>query len=528
MKYSLPDLHDLLNKDYPDLRIHYPNPSEPRLTGIRLYSPETTDDLKNNLIVCDFSKYSPSMLPKPEYQYLFIGEPDQRFEDLNYMWLPKGNDLFRLVNKAGDLIDFYVQWEQNLIDMAVNGAGLQELIIYSAPVFNNPIIVYDSSFKIIAENAGLYISEQSEEFFPNALPWVADSGNTYFGDKTVAISKDNNLFSQIERKDKPFFIRDFVFPVRSGRQRKFDVLVSRIKNNSQTFAYISIVATEEKLLPIQENLAGILSSCCSIVYEREWLQNMQAEVGSSFLKRSCENRDLGHKYYQYQLRQLGWDQEDHYLIAVAETRNRESLSAYGAAYYEYTLKSVFPEMLCDIIDDHFVFLIHKRKLSPSFEGEMDELKRIILNNQLICGCSTVFNSFKEVHSHYNQALTALDLADAKTDRCSVFSYSDLLSRHVALFFAQSFNAPEYIHPAVQELHYYDQKHNSQLLRTLYTYLIHSKSHQSCCEQLAIHKSTLQYRLNKIRDLTGDSCFIPDHIPNILTSIELLSAYEAEY
>ena len=235
---------------------------------------------------------------------------------------------------------------------------------------------------------------------------------------------------------------------------------------------------------------------------------------------------MNHAYFQYQIRHLGWRQNDEFFVGVIQSK-KESVTAQDAANYLHMLQSVFSDIISDTIEGAFVFLVHMRKLSPVPDQKSDELKRIISNIHQKCGCSSRFNDIEELYSHYVQALSALHFADFESRDNSVVFYSDVLARHMAEHFAQSYNPMHFAHPDVRTLFQYDETHNSQLLQTLIVYLCYNKSHLSCCRHLNIHKSTLQYRLNKIKDLVGDACFAPENIMSILFSGTLISAAEPE-
>jgi DNA-binding PucR family transcriptional regulator len=49
---------------------------------------------------------------------------------------------------------------------------------------------------------------------------------------------------------------------------------------------------------------------------------------------------------------------------------------------------------------------------------------------------------------------------------------------------------------------YDERKHTQLLQTLTKYLQHGGGYEATSRSLAVHRSTLKYRLQRIRELTG--------------------------
>ena len=56
--------------------------------------------------------------------------------------------------------------------------------------------------------------------------------------------------------------------------------------------------------------------------------------------------------------------------------------------------------------------------------------------------------------------------------------------------------------ALAPLRAYDEKHESDLVATLRTYLKNNGSINKTSEEMYIHKNTILYRMNKIRELLG--------------------------
>ena len=56
---------------------------------------------------------------------------------------------------------------------------------------------------------------------------------------------------------------------------------------------------------------------------------------------------------------------------------------------------------------------------------------------------------------------------------------------------------------------YDARRKAELVRTLTQYLEHGGNYDATAAELSVHKSTLKYRLQRIRELTGVELNDPD-------------------
>ncbi|MCD8249569.1 MAG: helix-turn-helix domain-containing protein, partial [Lachnospiraceae bacterium] len=68
---------------------------------------------------------------------------------------------------------------------------------------------------------------------------------------------------------------------------------------------------------------------------------------------------------------------------------------------------------------------------------------------------------------------------------------------------------------------YDRKHGTSLRETLRVYLDHDRNLARTSDELYIHRSTLQYRLEKIENLTGFDLSDPETRFQLLFTYRLL-------
>ena len=109
--------------------------------------------------------------------------------------------------------------------------------------------------------------------------------------------------------------------------------------------------------------------------------------------------------------------------------------------------------------------------------------------------SQPFNDLREVTSHHDNVRFLLALANGQS----------------GLYFAENYGI-QYIvhtsrrlqnrmpHPVLAALRIHDREKNSTLYETLYQFLINERSAQRTAQALHIHKNSLSYRLNQIKEI----------------------------
>ena len=133
---------------------------------------------------------------------------------------------------------------------------------------------------------------------------------------------------------------------------------------------------------------------------------------------------------------------------------------------------------------------------------------------LKCGISMPFQDWKYLNVYYHQAAKVLSLAGDDTtlhfcmDHAIHFLLEDV---------GNSITASHMRHPAVSVLAEYDMNNNTELLRTLHTYLLCERNSTLTSKTLHIHRNTLQYRIHKIQDLINTDLEDPDERLHLLLS-----------
>ena len=97
--------------------------------------------------------------------------------------------------------------------------------------------------------------------------------------------------------------------------------------------------------------------------------------------------------------------------------------------------------------------------------------------------------------------------------CVLFIASNLITKDYDLM--------DFCHPAIIFLINFDKKNEIELLKTLKNYIFYTNSPNKAAKVLCIHRNTLFYRINKIKDMTGIKLDNATEICKTYLSIKLL-------
>lgn len=128
------------------------------------------------------------------------------------------------------------------------------------------------------------------------------------------------------------------------------------------------------------------------------------------------------------------------------------------------------------------------------------LEEIAKKHHLRIGVSYAFSRIENFADHFRQCRTAIEMSARRQMPGNVALYEwfpmyDLLSS-----VREGTNIGSFCHPALETLRQYDFEHNSKLYETLRTYVDTGGSVKATAEKLFLHRNSLNYRLDCIRNV----------------------------
>ena len=149
-------------------------------------------------------------------------------------------------------------------------------------------------------------------------------------------------------------------------------------------------------------------------------------------------------------------------------------------------------------------------VSRDTEGALTEqseglLREVSTLNGLTVGISNCFTDIVDSRLAYDQARAAIrmgELMRAVMDEDGIYRYGDYASLHMLEVANRHTNLLGFCHPALRRLSAHDDRHGGELMDTLYCYLQVSGTTKRAADLLCLHKNTLLYRMNRIREILG--------------------------
>ena len=126
---------------------------------------------------------------------------------------------------------------------------------------------------------------------------------------------------------------------------------------------------------------------------------------------------------------------------------------------------------------------------------------------------------------YIQAKTALEVGNRKRPYQWIHRFNQVAMTYILEQATRKLPASMLSHENLLELKKTDEEHHSELYETLKVYLEQNLNATQTAAELYIHRSTLLYRLEKIRSILQSTLEDPDEIFYLNLSVRMLELEE---
>jgi len=390
---------------------------------------------------------------------------------------------------------------QKLLDVVYSNQGLQHLIDTAREVFGHPLLVRDTTYKVLAYSydVGEVLSFQEDV-----------NGDKYINEDTIAYIRNNNILAQTRSHELSHYVRK-IEPLHG-------TLVSLIHIEGIEVAEIAVYEAGLQFNEIDFKLLDSFSRLLSVELQKTNLFNINKNLIPNYiladlLEKKFNDEDKINRRFHY----LKWTKSKNLNIMVIANKK---LGAFDSKipFIIQSLKAFIPIHNCIVYKSSLVAFIDDSLINTLFHDTISEFLEYLKVNSLYAGVSLKFTKLSESRKYYLQALQASEIGQrynmhlSHYEKCIKYIIADLISSH--------YDVVDFYHPAVIQLTKEDSENGTNLLETLKYYIYFTNSPNEASKALCIHRNTLFYRINKIKQLTGITLNNADEIFQIYISIKL--------
>lgn len=382
---------------------------------------------------------------------------------------------------------------QDLFDVFFSNKGLQQLIDKTRELLDRPLVLYDSSHKILAS------SHDAKKFFQFTKK---ENGSLYMDPTSISYIHSNQISK--DHREEPDY---------QG------IICAQIKIDKMEIAKLAVYEDGRQFQDIDFMLMNKVGALYSAHLQRSILINPGSnQIPASLLVDLIEGKPLDNSVLENKQFYLNWARSESIYIMVIAFNQKEAFDGRIPVAF-HRLKSFISIEQYVLYKSRIVAFIDDILFAELFGNPGNTFYKLLEENNLSVGVSRRYSLLTESKKQYENALSALEIGRKKNIHCSFFE--DCTLYIIGKLISARFDPMDLCHPGVIMLLEYDRKNGTELLETLKQYIFYSSAPAEAARVLNIHKNTLFYRIGKIKDMTGIKLEHGDETCKVYLSIRLL-------
>lgn len=377
---------------------------------------------------------------------------------------------------------------------AQGGAPLHVLVNQAASFLGRSLVVIDFSFRLLDHSTSVAVTDPL---------WIHNIARGFCSYRFMSEMK------KLLPED-PSVNENRAFPVNCDYSTE-NKLCCRLVWQNSVIGYVALIDNNRGILPYHIEYLPVISALI--------VQTLAADAAYESLFAGTGNNIYAALLHYPEktdelLREYQPANPPHRRLVCIEVKCGNH-SLIDLSYLQRQMESMFPSGIFFIYEEYLTGVLPEEFLDRLPAGDST-----FFANIKEVGISSAFERPEDFPGAFENAKTACRLA-ARTRSSDIIHYYD----HYAFYDILSrVSEPEimksYVHPLLSALHEYDLSHGANLLDTLELYLQCGQNAKRTAEKMFIHRNTLNYRLAKIREISGKSEWSPEEVFRLSCSFKI--------
>ena len=255
-------------------------------------------------------------------------------------------------------------------------------------------------------------------------------------------------------------------------------------------------------------LAVMVETLASLIGNNPQAGFVRGDIMEAFLTILIEGGSAAETFFMNQSAEVHYPHEGFFRIMIMDLDAHKPFRQSIRSIISY-LEMICPGSISTVYGKTLVMLTNYQTKRTFDMRSEQELSGFISDYHVYCGTSREFFDMKDFAHAYSEALSALEISrylSRPTPEGMVFRLAEYDACESMIEANSLYKAGEDLrrrcHPFVLRLREYDEEYGSAYFETLKTYLRYAQKTQITAEALCLHRNSLEYRLRKIKALTG--------------------------
>ncbi|OFV69231.1 PucR family transcriptional regulator [Acetobacterium wieringae] len=459
----------------------------------------------NTLYIAQSDQLPADLQCQVDTALILIGSPaiSLNQDGFSYLVISETVSIFELSNRIHQIYDFFEIWNMSLQKSIRENKPLQYLIDLSEPVFENGITIMNPDFYIIARTSltldfNLFEELKTDEF-GRLQPQQVNS------------FKNDLAYQKIKNEKEVFIYPKNILPYRTLCKNIF---------HHDSFLFRLVVC--ENIHPFSESDAVLLEHLGKYLTEdSEYLVSVNRFDDDELIE-LLNDMVAGKAYhladFEKELKRLGWELNHFYCVAYVLPSDQDIYNQ-TLTYFGNKIRHNFEEAFAFAHKDHLIVLFNLSRIKNRQEF-FDGFNVFIKASNFKIGYSNESNGLGNFRDYFKEAQIALDFGGQLAPQNDVHQFSDYVLLYLLSQMTRELPVANLNAPILSRLSDYDDKNSTEYIKTLTIYLQNNMNALQTAKDLSIHRGTMVYRLERIREIGKIDFENPDELLHVNISLKL--------
>lgn len=478
------ELAKSLKRHSGSIQSHLKKP-ETSITGLQYFTDQKALNSYTLYVIFDSELSKQLLEPEHTYNFLILSSaakiPTLSKINLNILWELKSDKFSSIMEKTSAILADNYHMAETLFQATqkhFNHEGLSAILESAYEYFKKPIVLVDCNNKLIGHA-------------PANEPYIEMLTSAENSPKAVFDKMLNSIQNQISHYSQPSYLKH---PF-----NEYNILIQNIYVNN--FLIGSLFLVEE--YPFSSNDFFAFSALVKMVTSEMSNNFLYTQTNGHFFSVSLHDILTDKKRPAYLIRQqlhsLGLTDLSAMRFIMFEFKSIPSYQTFSSLLKDLDIG--FPEDIYTLSDNQIILFLSSSHRTKE-RVYLPVLLKLEEKYHLYIGISNLLYDVTDLHTGYHQAQTALEhhKNEESDSNKSYIYFEDIAFSEVLKYLSSNIAIKDYCSVGIISLLKYDQENATQLSQTLYIYFLCYGDAVLAAKRLNIHKNTLYYRLNIIREV----------------------------
>ena len=363
--------------------------------------------------------------------------------------------------------------------------SIKHLVDVATDELGNPIMVADQAYRIVARSED---HGQKHDYWRRVVNSSECNYDDYFDNRDAIQQAFAQSTPVVNRASSP-----------DGA-----IIESRIGTGENVVGFLAVFECERPIAEPDLGIVQLLSRCLALLMERGNPEaGRPSEREALMLYHRAMREDSTSRSAGVQLAEtIGVRRSMRYLLMKVCSVD-EGTAELPSRLVRDRLERSVGNCKTWKTRSHVIALVGYAEESPyeSPDARAD-LDRILRQDNLCAGMSYPFSDLGDLRHASYQAGRALSIGRDTTGVPGSYRYGDLVNADVAEMVSERRDITDIVDPRLIRMLRYDAAHQTDYLRSIAEVVHHNGNVSQACQSLTVHRNTLVYRLDRVRELFG--------------------------